>query len=149
VDPRSPYFNSGVLLLDLAQLRRLHATALYKQAFRAVKAKQADQSILNVVAHGRWHALPARWNRQILLGSGFSLFADEKGGIWHFTSRIKPWQIRRQGTRGLVAECHRELDRAGWTIKTEPQTVVSSSRLRDATKGAHSWLRAQLRGSKR
>lgn len=149
IDPRSPYFNAGVLLLDLQRLRSIDATALYAKAFRQVKAKQADQSILNMVCHGRWKKLPTRWNRQILLGSGYNMFANEKGGIWHFTSRIKPWQVRRRGARGLLAQWYRELDRVGWVATAVPQTEVHVSWLRDFIKAAQCWIRSQLRGSQR
>jgi lipopolysaccharide biosynthesis glycosyltransferase len=138
VDPQSPYFNSGVLVLDLRRLRELDAAALYAQTFRQVKAKQADQSILNVVCLGRWKMLPAHWNRQILLGS-FNVFADRRGGIWHFTSRIKPWLVRPTHTRGLVASWYRAIARVHWTPIAVPQTDIRAPWWRDAFKAARAW----------
>lgn len=100
------YFNSGVLLLDLDQMRAEHAT---EQLLRAVAARSADalpmpdQDALNLVFHERWHPLHPRWNAQYKLWDDpasaaeyFGMEASEARGapaIVHFEgpSLCKPW----------------------------------------------------------
>lgn len=106
-DPRLPYFNSGVLVLDAAQWRdrdlesqtgatvaRLHGEKL---------TTLADQDALNVQFAGEWTPLPYRFNQHpaVYDPSGshhHRLSADEvtalrdDPAIVHFIGRNKPWK---------------------------------------------------------
>jgi lipopolysaccharide biosynthesis glycosyltransferase len=64
VTDRSLYFNSGVLLMDLEQLRAEGAgTALRAAADQARRWLMfADQDVLNIVYHRRYKRLPLAWN---------------------------------------------------------------------------------------
>ena len=138
--PDLPYFNAGVLVLDLAKLRALDATRLYAEALKKVEARYADQSVLNAVFHGHWKQLPARWNRQILLGGAFTVFPDRSHGIWHFSSKLKPWHFRRRGVRGLVAQWFAENESIGWTPTSTPTTLAHASAIKDLFKWMRSWI---------
>jgi UDP-glucose/galactose:(glucosyl)LPS alpha-1,2-glucosyl/galactosyltransferase len=60
------YFNSGVLLIDLARWRQEHlddAVLSYGRQ-HAQRLRWPDQDALNMVFRGRWRALHARYNAQ-------------------------------------------------------------------------------------
>jgi lipopolysaccharide biosynthesis glycosyltransferase len=95
------YFNSGVLLVDLAQWRSsgLHFEVLEFVRENPKKIKFWDQDGLNAVLAGRWHELPMKWN----VSYSYFLRADtrarypnilENPGIIHFCGdnwKSKPW----------------------------------------------------------
>lgn len=141
--PELPYFNSGVLLLDLEKLRALDATARYHEALRLVEARYADQSVLNAVFHGQWKILPAFWNRQTLLGSGFSIFPDRSHALWHFSSKLKPWHFQRRGARGLVGQWFAESEAIGWKRLSMPTTQSTAPFAKDVIKRGRSWMARQ------
>jgi lipopolysaccharide biosynthesis glycosyltransferase len=99
------YFNSGVLLLNLDEMRRAGAAA----AIRAVAAERGDellwpdQDALNIVLGGRRRALHPRWNAMnsvLLFDSAAGVFGAEavaearaRPAIRHFEGPgpNKPW----------------------------------------------------------
>lgn len=103
----APYFNSGVMLVDLDRWREeeVERRALDYLTTHAQHLRCHDQEALNVVAAGRWAALDPRWNqmphiywaehlppsphreqllaqRPVIIGHPF---------IIHFAARQKPW----------------------------------------------------------
>lgn len=94
IDPDAPYFNSGVLVMDLAAWRaeRIGTAVLDDLHSNGPLYRFVDQCGLNAVLAGRWASLDDRWNVQV----GHSLtqrappaVADVR--ILHFTGRGKPW----------------------------------------------------------
>ena len=90
-DGAEPYFNSGVLVLDLAQWRQIDwPSELARLDEQGILPKlYFDQDLLNLIFRGRWHALPWRWN---------TIDADATHEamnpyILHFTKVTKPWAI--------------------------------------------------------
>ena len=138
--PDAPYYNSGVLLLNLAKLRDLDASVLYRRAIGTLEARYGDQSVLNGVFHEQWKALPRRWNRQIMLGREFSVFPDQPQAIWHFISKLKPWHFHRRSARGLLKQWQDQRDAIGWVPAAEPTVQSHSPFLRDLVKQGRSWL---------
>ena len=108
LDPRGLYFNSGVMVLDLAAWRREDRSA---ELLRCLQENAAyvwcwDQYALNVVFAKRWGALPLAWNfgahaydyaAAPRLQGLSPLLPDEYQSMWaapkliHFTTEIKPW----------------------------------------------------------
>jgi len=93
LDPAAPYFNSGVMVMDLeawraedagcAVLRRCLADTEHLLA--QGRWPQNDQYGLNVVFHRRWAGLAPRWNH-------FSeRAADESPAVVHYVGNGKPW----------------------------------------------------------
>ena len=100
----APYFNSGVLLIDLAAWR---AEDLAGRMFACLEANRPhvrlfDQYALNVVLADRWRELPARYNAQ----TGARRYPSWRESpydeatydevlcdpaILHFAARSKPW----------------------------------------------------------
>ncbi|MFI5832975.1 glycosyltransferase family 8 protein [Micromonospora sp. NPDC051300] len=67
LDPQAPYFNSGMLLIDLARWREAGVTrdALAYIERHADAARYPDQDALNSVLFGLWRRLPHRWNHMM------------------------------------------------------------------------------------
>lgn len=102
--PSQPYFNSGVLLIDLDAWRR---ERIAEQALQCLHDHRRfvwcwDQYALNVVLAHQWLPLPLRWN----CGAHLLEYPDaesgpfeshecraalEAPGIVHFTTDRKPW----------------------------------------------------------
>ena len=104
VPPDEPYFNAGVMLLNLKKIRR------DQLARKAIDFKlqnpdtgYVDQDAFNAVMWGRWLTLHPSWNVQTNM---FAMYNDENRrdtlsqeildsvespSIVHFTCAIKPW----------------------------------------------------------
>jgi lipopolysaccharide biosynthesis glycosyltransferase len=101
--PADTYFNSGVLLIDVAQWRseNLLPAFLKFAEEHAADLNCHDQDVLNHVCRGKVEFLDYRWNFQ----SRFAFFPAELFGmspktfrevrrmpkIVHFTTKYKPW----------------------------------------------------------
>lgn len=114
LDPRAPYFNAGVMLIDLHAWRRtdVGGEALRHLASPLANGRLADQEALNAVLAGRWKELPPRWNQQTPLlhrnRGAEALYpepvlaeARQRPAVVHFLDRPKPWQ---QGCAHPAAE---------------------------------------------
>ncbi|MDT7783837.1 MAG: hypothetical protein QOF58_2256 [Pseudonocardiales bacterium] len=102
------YFNSGVMLLDLARIRdsRLFERAREFLAEHPDKVHFFDQDALNYAADGDWHRIESRWNTFAMSPRGpeyvhpaedinplAGLIEDEKSAVViHFAGHKKPWQ---------------------------------------------------------
>jgi len=123
--PDDPYFNSGVLVMDLERCR---AEGLSRRAFECLDANRrhvrwADQYALNVALHGRWLPLDLAWNQ----GAHLLRYPDWKHSpfdletlsrcrfaprIVHFTTADKPWV--RPEAHPFSREFFEVLDRTAW-----------------------------------
>lgn len=104
--PDGEYFNSGVLLIDLAKWRE-NQIGEKTLAFMQQDTQRLifpDQDGLNCVLQGRWQHLPLRWNQQPATYSMREKGKTERGltpaqfheavnnpGIVHYLGRNKPW----------------------------------------------------------
>lgn len=103
IEPRSPYFNSGVLLLDP---RRWQEEDISRRCLEYISSplsgRGADQEALNAVLAGRWAELGPEWNQQPSLlddHHGAHLIYDDDAIararrapiVVHFQDRPKPW----------------------------------------------------------
>ena len=98
------YFNSGVLLMDLAAWRRegIGATAAaYLAAHNGdpERTRYADQDALNVVLQGRWRRMSETWNLSVTKCRQFParMTAEQRAilvegpAVVHFANYRKPW----------------------------------------------------------
>jgi lipopolysaccharide biosynthesis glycosyltransferase len=93
------YFNSGVLLIDLARWRQFEvgrkALEYSKANYDLVRAQ--DQDALNVILEGRWLLLDERWNI-----SQYAPASLDHRGVVHLIGRAKPWHADYDGRfRGM------------------------------------------------
>lgn len=104
LDPRAPYFNSGLIMVSLSGWRSLDVGRRTLAHLRSPLANGAlaDQEALNAVLAGKWRELPPRWNVQSPFyehNRGVQLLypddviddARSNPAVIHFLSRPKPW----------------------------------------------------------
>lgn len=88
-----PYFNAGVLLIDVAgwQAAGVERQARALFADHGAALTRHDQSILNLIADGNWAEMSPVWNWQYSWVSRF--FADlADPRLVHFIGSGKPWK---------------------------------------------------------
>ena len=130
-----PYFNGGVMLIDIDLWRRENVTRRLIECLRAnhEHIRWWDQYALNVVLADRWKPLDPRWNQ----GSHLYRFPDSRRSpfdqetfdqlrsdpyIVHFTSAVKPWHEEcRHPFRDDWFRC---LDRTQWKGWRPRSTIV-------------------------
>jgi lipopolysaccharide biosynthesis glycosyltransferase len=104
LDPAAPYFNSGLMLIDLQNWRR---NGLNEKFLKCLSDHPRhiwcwDQYALNVVLAGHWKPLPMRWNQgshvfeypsvahSPIDPAAFQEMIQRPAAI-HFTTEFKPW----------------------------------------------------------
>ena len=102
LERNEPYFNSGVLLMDIKKWRDEDYGATLIQDATAHKYPHHDQDVLNKIFMGKWSVLPLRWNvippvyqlhMKILLHGGYramAMEARERPAIIHYAGGYKP-----------------------------------------------------------
>lgn len=127
IDGDAPYFNSGVLLIDLPIWRRdrIAEDALDFAREHPEVMRFTDQDALNAVIQGNWTQLDPRWN--VLVGSidlmaetvdddaerqRFKELLANAPHIMHFSGQQKPWKpgYSRMGRNEYL----REVAESGW-----------------------------------
>jgi lipopolysaccharide biosynthesis glycosyltransferase len=106
LDPSRPYFNAGVLVVDLDRWRSRDYGPIARRHAQARPRGNADQDVLNLLLHDDWHSLDLRWNVQGSLVLLHEIPADpwvpelatyrdallEQPAVLHFSGDIKPWK---------------------------------------------------------
>jgi hypothetical protein len=90
--PAHPYFNAGVLLIDVARWNAAEVLAQCVDLFTKTPhlLTRHDQTLLNLVMAGQWTELSPVWNWQYTWVSRF--FADlVDPRLTHFIGPLKPW----------------------------------------------------------
>lgn len=87
--PRKEYFNAGILVMNLAEMRRINiekkfADLLGKRTFRVAQ----DQDYLNVICYGRTVLINKRWNKTPMPDSD----PQKTPHIAHYKINYKPWK---------------------------------------------------------
>ncbi|WP_354062487.1 glycosyltransferase family 8 protein [Devosia sp. 2618] len=90
-DIATPYFNAGMVLIDVAKWRDADIIGRMEQYFKdGVMARiYYDQDLLNLVFKDNWLALDPRWNVIDARHSHEGL----NPAILHYTGKTKPWGI--------------------------------------------------------
>lgn len=130
LDPMAPYFNSGVLVIDLGAWRREDITGQVIDCLikNAAHVHLWDQYALNVVLTRRWGSLDRRWNQGCHVYQfptweqspyDKQTLAQQRDDpyIVHFTTAHKPWRAScRHPLRQQFLDCLERTDWAGWRI---------------------------------
>jgi lipopolysaccharide biosynthesis glycosyltransferase len=103
----SPYFNAGVLLVDLEAWRRRHVAERSIEYIREVghRVDYLHQEALNATVWDDWLPIDARWNVAATAGRWFDPTPDDavtSPAMVHFAGRMKPWRMR-SGSRFAAA----------------------------------------------
>ncbi len=123
LDPGAPYFNTGMLLIPLAEWRREDVSERTLALLRRQRPRWGDQDGLNSVVGRRWVELPRRWNLQSpdALGGGlaWALWREDvelalrDPAVVHYTDRDKPWLAECQ--HPLAEHWYGALEATGWS----------------------------------
>ncbi len=123
----APYFNAGVLLIDLRRWRQLGigGRSLAFAREHPERLTWSDQCALNVMLHGDWTALDRVWNFQSMdvarLVNGqvrFEAIDPERlaaARLVHFNGRSKPWHYLND--HPFKAEYLRYRSRTPWPLR--------------------------------
>lgn len=128
----TPYFNTGVLLMNLHNWRRSERRELLMQhAALYGHLGFCDQDALNLTYSDQWLELSPDWNVQ----GGLLAIEDQPAGSWprtlgpdrarllsegkifHFSGPLKPWTLGNRHPQ--VKAWHDTLARSGWFTSTE------------------------------
>ncbi len=84
-----PYFNSGVMLIDMAQYRQVDFVATLERGLSAAELAMFyyDQDMINFCFRGRILELDARWNLQNAVPAHEAF----NPAIVHYSANPKPW----------------------------------------------------------
>lgn len=126
LDGTAPYFNSGVMVLNLDRWRR---ESIDQKLLACLRDNSNhvwcwDQYALNVVFAGQWTQLPPRWNQGVhvfeypdenccpIPRDEFVAMRDRPALI-HFTTEFKPWEYRPY--HPLRSTFYNRLDETAWS----------------------------------
>jgi lipopolysaccharide biosynthesis glycosyltransferase len=154
-----PYFNAGVLLIDLRAWREADVSAQLLSCLEKNRqhVRWWDQYAMNVVLAGHWGRLDARWNQGSHIYkypswqlSPFDQLSYEQQTlepyIVHYTTAQKPW---RASCRHILRERFYDyLDRTDWAGWRPPRWAVFLEALRAQERRlrrGRKWLTAQAR----
>ena len=116
-----PYFNSGVMVLDLKAVR---AERIFSQALRYAidypeRCHFVDQDPLNAVLDGRWQTLDWRWNAMNFM----SQLMPKQPFIRHFAG-YKPWAPKKLGVeQRFVNEWRSDLTESPWPGRFQEEAL--------------------------
>ena len=104
IDPRSPFFNAGLLVVDMKLWREMQVAERALEYLRSpFCGRGADQEALNSATSGGWAQLAPVWNQQTPMltnhyGAAHLFFSAEaievartEPAVVHFQTRPKPW----------------------------------------------------------
>ncbi len=87
--PRENYFNSGIILLNLKELRRINLDEVFSNLLNKFKFEVApDQDYLNVICKDKTKYVDLGWNKAALENPTFD---DKDLKIIHYKLANKPW----------------------------------------------------------
>ena len=143
LNPRAPYFNAGLLVVDFLAWR---AADMPNQLFNCLREHRPhvrwnDQYALNVVLSGDWGQLDLRWNQaaHIFRYPSWSQSPFDRETFWqlrddpyiiHFTTSDKPWMLTcLHPSRKLFLEYVDRTAWAGWrpSAFTHPPRIFGAS----------------------
>lgn len=120
------YFNSGVMVLDLAAIRieETFKRALGYALEHPQRCVFVDQDALNAVLDGGWQVLDWRWNAMSYL----SELMPKPPFIRHF-SGYKPWAIEKRGIEGrFIREWRTALQDSPWPGRFHEEPLANRIR---------------------
>ncbi len=92
-DPAVPYFNAGLMVIDMAGWRASNVPGEFQRIVAdgtIARLHYADQDILNIVFRRNWHAFDQLWN----VTDPQRAHEGLKPKLLHYTGHKKPWKAR-------------------------------------------------------
>ena len=147
VPPEAPYFNSGVLVVNLDAWRRRDIGRVLGEwiAANPAKASLADQDAINACLSGEITPLPDCWNLQIGKDSGpLPRERLNDAVLLHYTGEHKPWRFRFDGLGAEIFLRHKR--RSPWRFAL-PKFRLSYRLRKSLNKRIGRWRAAVSAGS--
>lgn len=121
--PDAPYFNAGVMVVDVAAWARERVT---EQALDYIcgahnRLNQYDQDSLNAVLRDRWKVLDSRWQTHPRTLNSLGRPVHAAPWIVHFSGRLKPWLYDAGGP--WDRRYYEYLDRTAWKGFRPPRSM--------------------------
>ncbi|TVP75357.1 MAG: glycosyltransferase family 8 protein [Puniceicoccaceae bacterium] len=93
--PEAAYYQSGVMVMDIARWRkeRISESALEYLARFPQQARYWDQSALNAVLPGKWLEISEEWNMATFRYHRLTPEQKTRVGIIHYSGPNKPWNF--------------------------------------------------------
>lgn len=114
LDPDAPYFNAGVLLIDLPSWLDEGITDQCFEYVRrhATEARFTDQDALNHTLHGNWLRLPKIWNHMVAEIDPCTTDGIEEARLIHSIGPVKLWDddCPDNERKALYDEYHRKAE---------------------------------------
>jgi lipopolysaccharide biosynthesis glycosyltransferase len=120
IAPETPYFQAGVMVLDLAALRSKELTrrSLALLETETQRLSLLDQDVLNLLCSKDWAPLDPRWNFLVIGQSGMAGIAAARGRahpyIVHYAGATKPWHLDYGLGRPYSSYFYAALDLTAW-----------------------------------
>jgi len=157
LDGRAPYFNTGVMVIDLAAWREAGVLERARALIETGKPLAFwDQTILNALLAGRIQALGEEWN--VTYGQLPQEASHDLGQRYniHLSDSVKPWQALVPDPRhdlfhsyaeeiGLRRYCPYGRGKLRWFLHRQRVSPLGL-RLRRLRAAARSWVGARARG---
>jgi lipopolysaccharide biosynthesis glycosyltransferase len=125
--PDEPYFNAGIMAVDLARWREARIGELtldyIARAHRSLR--QYDQDGLNAVLAGRWMKLDPRWQIHPRVKNALGGTVPSDAWIVHFSGRLKPWLYAANTSPDRLF--FEYLDRTDWRGLRPPTDVTAAA----------------------
>ena len=133
----APYFNSGVLLMDLAQWREKRLGDLLIKDAAEHHYPHHDQDAMNKMFMGDWSVVPLRWDvippvyqmqLKVVLSSKYRKIAAEarkNPAILHYAGGYKPWEYEKR--EGFNVEYYDALAHTSFRDAPMPQPNESKT----------------------
>ena len=141
VRPDAPYFNAGVLMINLELWRQRDVARRCLELASKHQFISHDQDALNVFFHNQWSELPDRWNYQLYERTEFPATA----ALLHYSGRNKPWAsgyppvAREPFLNALAAAGFPD-----WRPEISLTTLLRNSPLRPVLSKAQYWARRSI-----
>lgn len=164
LDGKSPYFNAGIMLVNVAHWRRERVAARAFECLRTHRehVRYWDQYALNTLFSGQWRILDPRWNQNSHIHRvpswNLTHFTQEQfqsvvedPWIIHFDYKPKPWDV--ESVHPFRRDFFRWLDQTDWRgwrprRTTREQVALAygavSGKVRTAYKSWRTWRRTVL-----
>ncbi len=134
VDCVRHYFNAGILVMNLKEMRKWDTETLFKNLLDAVTFNIAqDQDYLNVMCRGRVHYISDTWNYMPIDGR----VRIDCPNLIHYNLHYKPWHtdgvdfsdlFHHYANRTLFAEIIKEI-RKNYTDLDRKNAMIATNRL--------------------
>lgn len=132
IDSSAPYFNAGMMVIDLRKWRALDVAKRAREYLRNYHDRVFfwDQEALNAVLSRNWTQVDESWNWSVNLDRLARNNSHSGNGevkvprIIHFTGNIKPWVVRE--STETDASYFETVDKTAWRGWRPRRTIVRS-----------------------